>query len=71
MRKPTSRRQRSEAAKLKTFFKTRIDGPFGIWVFPKIMVPPNHPILIGFSIVNHPFWGINIFGNTNFFLIFL
>ena len=20
-----------------------------IWLFPKIMVPPNHPILIGFS----------------------
>ena len=28
-----------------------------IWVFPKIMVPPNHPILIGISIINHPFWG--------------
>ena len=22
-----------------------------IWMFPKIMVPPNHPILIGFSII--------------------
>ena len=20
-------------------------------------VPPNHPILIGFSFINHPFWG--------------
>ena len=28
-----------------------------IWVFPKIRLPPNHPILIGFSIINHPFWG--------------
>ena len=28
------------------------------WVFPKIMVPPNHPCLIGFSIINHPFWGV-------------
>ncbi len=27
--------------------------------------PPNHPILIGFSIINHPFWGTPIFGNTN------
>ena len=28
-----------------------------IWVFPKIMgKPPNHPILLGFSIINHPFW---------------
>ena len=34
------------------------------WVFPKIGVPPKHPTLIGFSIINHPFWGIPIFGNT-------
>ena len=26
--------------------------------------PPNHPILIGFSIRNHRFWGTSIFGNT-------
>ena len=33
-----------------------------VWLFPKIMVPPNHPfssILIGFSIINHPFWGFS------------
>ena len=36
-----------------------------IGMFPKIGVPPNHPILIGFSIINHPFWGILIFGNTH------
>ena len=35
-----------------------------IWVFPKIMVP-NSSILIGFSIINHPFWGTPIFGNTH------
>ncbi len=30
------------------------------------MVPPNHPILIGFgTIINHPFWGTPIFGNTH------
>ena len=40
------------------------DGP-DIWMFPKIVVPPNHPILIGFSIITHPFWGIPIFGNTH------
>jgi len=34
-------------------------------MFPKIVVPPNHPILVGFSIINHPFWGIPIFGNTH------
>ena len=35
-----------------------------IWMFPKIMVPPNHPLIIGFSNKNHPFWGTSIFGNT-------
>ena len=33
---------------------------WGIWVFPKIGVPwgaPKSSILIGFSIINHPFWG--------------
>ena len=34
-------------------------------MFPKIVVPPNHPISIGFSIINHPFWGTPIFGNTH------
>ena len=24
-------------------------------------------ILIGFSIINHPFWGSSIFGNTHIF----
>ena len=38
-----------------------------IWVFPKIMIPPNHPNLIGFSIINHPFWGTPIFGNTHIY----
>ena len=35
-----------------------------IWMFPTIMVPPNDPFLIGFSIINHSFWGTPIFGNT-------
>ena len=26
---------------------------------------PKSSILIGFSIINHPFWGIHIFGNTH------
>ena len=26
---------------------------------------PRSSILIGFSIINHPFWGIPIFGNTH------
>ena len=34
-------------------------------VNPKIGVgPPKSSILIGFSIINHPFWGTPIFGNT-------
>ena len=37
----------------------------GIRVFPKMVVPPNHPTLIGISIFNHPFWGTPIFGNTH------
>ena len=41
-----------------------------MWMFPKIGVPPNHPILIGFPMINHPFWGPTpIFGNTHVFLL--
>ena len=28
---------------------------------------PKSSILIGFSIINHPFWGTPIFGNTHLF----
>ena len=28
--------------------------------------PPKSSILIGFSIINHLFWGTPIFGNTHF-----
>ena len=36
-----------------------------IWMFPKIVVPRKSSILMGFSIINHPFWGTPIFGNTH------
>ena len=38
-----------------------------VGVEPKIGVvkPPKSPILIGFSFINHPFWGAPIFGNTH------
>ena len=37
-----------------------------IWLFPKIGgFPPKSSIWIGFSIINHPFWGTPIFGNTH------
>ena len=30
---------------------------------------PKSSILIGFSIINHPFWGTPIFGNTHMIVI--
>ena len=39
--------------------------PMMIWMFPKIVVPPKSSILVRFSIINHPFWGTPIFGNTH------
>ena len=37
-----------------------------IWMFPKIVgFPPKSSVLIRFSIINHPFWGTPIFGNTH------
>ncbi len=40
------------------------------WMFPKIGAKlPNHTILIGFSIINHPFWGPTpIFVSTPIYL---
>ena len=39
-----------------------------MWMFPKIVgFPPKSSILIAFSIINHPFWGTPIFGNTHVF----
>ena len=41
-----------------------------MWRFPKIVgFPPKSSILIGFSIINHPFWGPTpIFGNTHIYI---
>ena len=40
------------------------------WVFPKILgFTPKSSILVGFSIINRPFWGIPIFGNTHMLLM--
>ena len=38
-------------------------------VFPKVVVPLDLPFLIGFSIVNHPFWGTPIFGNIHLLMV--
>ena len=35
------------------------------WGFPKMVVFPKSSILMGFSIINHPFWGTPIFRNTH------
>ena len=36
-----------------------------IWVFPNIMVPPNHPLKNRvFHYFHHPFWGIPLFLET-------
>ena len=45
----------------------RVDEFFLFWFkmgFSKDNVTPKSSILIGFSIINHPFWGTPIFGNT-------
>ena len=51
---------------MNTYQKKNIH--FFIWVFPKIGGPPKSSILTrfsSFSIINHPFWGTPIFGNTH------
>ena len=32
---------------------------------------PKSSILVGFSIINHPFWGTPIFGNTHFYVMYV
>ena len=43
-----------------------VKATISVWNFPKIGGFSPHPILIGFSIIIHPFWGSPIFGNTRF-----
>ena len=69
-----SKKSSAAAGLCVAWFKDSTDGSMmgclifasvSVWVFPKIGVPPNHPFyLIGFSLINHPFWGTTIFGNT-------
>ena len=41
-----------------------------IWMFRKIVVPPNHPFLIGFSIIFTIHFGVPLFlGNTHINLV--
>ena len=50
--------------------KRRIDGKWFLFRVSKNGGTPKSSILIGCSIINHPFWCISIFGNTNFHLLF-
>ena len=43
--------------------------PSSTWVFPKIMGTPKTSILIGFSIINHPFGDTPVFGNTHILVL--
>ena len=43
----------------KKWVKLKTESMLRIWVFPKIMVPPNHPMFNGVwnHYFHHPFWG--------------
>ena len=40
--------------------------PLGVYLEVSKNSTPKSSILIGFSLINHPFWGTPIFGNTHF-----
>ena len=57
---------KSRDLNVRLFFGIR--SADNIWVFPKIVgFPPKSSILIEFSIINHPFWGFYLFGNTHLY----
>ncbi len=57
----------SESPAWKISFPKFFQSSFGC--FQKYGKTPKSSILIGFSIINHPFWGTIIFGNTHLDLI--
>ena len=58
----------SECGGQTLVFKNFLEvGKINIWWFPEIGVPPNHPVSMGFSIINHPFGGTHIYGNPHIF----
>ena len=62
-----SRREMSSLLPFLEFSEMKSSCPF--WVFPKIVgFPPKSSTLIGFSIINHPFWGTPIFGKHPYHL---
>ena len=48
----------------------RVSGWFQMGVSKNRGGPPKSSILTGFSIINHPFWGTPIFGNTQIYFLF-
>ena len=46
------------------------DIAFSIWWFPEIVVPPNHPLIVGFSTINQPSWGTQLFRKHPYHFIF-
>ena len=61
----TTNALRNEGIVIKNLVElTHLEESHLRWVFAKVMVPPKSSILIGFSIINHPFGGPTpIFGN--------
>ena len=56
---------------VRIVYSTRIHGT-GIWVFPYMVgFPPKSSILIGFSIINHLFWGTPIFLKHPYIYLYL
>ena len=41
----------------------RYESVTAMWRFPYMGVPVHHPIFMGFSLINPPFWGTSIDGN--------
>ena len=64
--RPEKARKPQESQAVLVFFGAQSDVDVS-----KNKGTPKSSILIGCSIINHPFWGTPIFGNTHVFLVFL
>ena len=59
---PGSCQPRNNSKKWQTEKQTTMNEDMGV---SENRGTPKSSILIGFSIINHPFWGTTIFGNTH------
>ena len=48
-----------------SFCHSLLGFPVFTWMFPNMRGTPKSSILIGMSIINHPFWGTTIVGNPH------